>query len=252
MRREIVVACTLLMAACEASIGGGTQQESATDAAPSIDAPTQSEPDASTEEVCSNGRVVYLNFEGVTLTDALASDATQNRASWMTIASGTAPPFLQGRADRAQIIAAITQGVRDQLAQFPVTVVTTRPATGPYVMIVYGGTAQNVGSNYGFAVNELDCDDSEKSDVAWISDNYTTTQRHVNTTIGAIGFGLGLTATNSNTDCMCGWANGCIKDHSVPCQLSTNIARDQNATQLCAGAPATQNEFAAFQTAFCE
>lgn len=253
MRREIAVASLLLCAACEASIGGDSRSSAMVDASlPSIDSSTTTTTSIDGGPQCYNGRVVYLNFDGVTLTAAAASDATQNRASWMTIPTGTVPPFLQGRADRAQIIQAITNGVVQQLSQFPVTVVTTRPVTGPYVMIVYGGTAANVGSNYGFAVNELDCDDSEKSDVAWISDNYTTTQRHVNTTIGAIGFGLGLTATTSTTDCMCGWANGCVKNLAVACTLSTNIARDPAATQRCAGAAATQNEVATFSTAFCQ
>jgi hypothetical protein len=253
MRREIAVVCMLLCAACEATVGGTTNSVS--------DAPTQSgdpdattsmNPDATQTAQCTS-RVVYLNFEGVTLSDAAASDATQNRASWIAgQATGTVTPFLQGNGNRAQIITDITTGVRGGLSQFPVTVVTTRPATGPYVMVTYGGNAGDVGSNYGFSVNELDCDDSEKSDVAWISNNYTTTLRHVNTTLGAIGFGLGLTATTDVNDCMCGWANGCIKDHSTLCTLSPNIARDPNADQRCNGAAATQNEVQTFKTAFCE
>lgn len=246
MHREIAVVCALC-AACEASIQGGPHPS--TDALVSIDASLAQTVDANAS--CFNGRVVYLNFDGVTLSDAASSDATQNRASWMTVATGTVPPFLAGRGDRAQIIQAITSGVAAQLSAFPVTVVTTRPVAGPYVMIAYGGAAAQVGSNYGFAVNELDCDDSEKSDVAWISNNYTTTQRHVNTTVAAIGFGLGLTATTNATDCMCGWANGCNPNHSQPCQLSTNIARDPDAQQRCPGVPAAQDETAAFRAAFC-
>ena len=245
----------LLCGACEATVGGGTTNNLVTDAATSggDDADTTpASPDAPAAAQCTS-RVVYLNFEGVTLTDAAASDATQNRASWISgQTTGTVTPFLQGNGNRAQIITDITNGVRSGLSQFPITVVTTRPATGPYVMIAYGGNANDVGSNYGFAVNELDCDDSEKSDVAWISNNYTTTLRHVNTTIGAIGFGLGLTATSNVNDCMCGWANDCNKDHTALCTLSTNITRDPNATQRCAGAAATQNEAQAFRTAFCE
>ena len=250
MRREIAVVCMLLCAACEATIDNGRIGNVTTDAPASNDSSMQSQIDAA--PTCSSNRVVYLNFDGQTLTDAAASDATLNRASWLNKATGTATPFQQGNANRAQIIADITQGVRDALSQFPVTVVTARPAAGPYVMIVYGGNATDVGSNFGFAVNELDCNESEKSDVAWISNNYTTTLRHVNTTIGAIGFGLGLTATNDVNDCMCGWANGCQKDHTKPCVLNTNIARDPGATQLCQGAGATQNEVAAFTTAFCQ
>lgn len=254
MRREIAVVCLLLCAACEASIEGGRSGELTTDASTSSNDDASNPPptDGPASAQCTS-RVVYLNFDGVTLTDAGASDATQNRVSWMMgRASGTVTPFQQGNANRAQIITDITTGVRTGLSQFPVTVVTQRPATGPYVMIVYGGDAQSIGSNFGFAVNELDCDESEKSDVAWISNNYTTTLRHVNTTLGAIGFGLGLTGTSNVNDCMCGWANNCNKDHSQLCTLSANITRDPNASQLCNGAGATQNEVAAFNKAFCE
>jgi len=208
-------------------------------------------PPIDTPSACSNGRVVYLNFEGQTLTDAAQSDATQNRASWMmTIASGTAPRYKSGAADRDQQIQAIVTGVRSQLQSFPISVVTQRPAAGPYVMIVFGGTASQVGSNYGGAVNELDCTDAQKSDLAWISDGVTPTQRVVNYAVGAIGFGIGLSATTDPLDCMCGWSNGCTQDQTGPCKLSPMIARDPNATQRCAGVT-SQDEVAAFDAAFC-
>jgi hypothetical protein len=200
---------------------------------------------------CSNGRVVYLNFDGQTLTQNLAgSDATQNRASWMTITQGTAPKYKAAATNRLQLIQEVTDGVRGQLAGFPITVVTQRPTTGPYVMIVLGGVATQVGSRYGGAVNTLDCTDARKSDVAWISDNVSPSQRVVNFAIGAIGFGIGLTATTDPLDCMCGWDNACISDNTVACRLSPTIARDPAANQLCPGLT-TQDEVATFDAAFC-
>lgn len=201
--------------------------------------------------VCSNGRVVYLNFQGVTLTAAATSDATQNRASWMVnITQGTAPPYKAGVANRDQLMKDITDGVRGQLSSFPITVVTQRPATGPYVMIVIGGTAAAVGSRFGAAVNTLDCGDVQKSDLAWITDTIST-QRVVSSAIGAIGFGIGLTATTDPRDCMCAWDNNCTPDNTVLCRLTPGvIARDQTARQLC-GNLMTQDEVAAFDAAFC-
>lgn len=241
--------CCLATAACgvqlEERVGGA-----APGPLPGVDASIDAEPDATPQPRCSNGRVVYLNFDGVTLTRAATSDATQNLAGWMTIAQGTAPRYRSGASDRLQQIQAITDGVRQQLSSFPVTVVTQRPASGPYVMIVYGGVASQVGSSYGGAVMKLDCTDAQKSDLAWVSDNVGPTQRVVNYSIGAIGFGLGLTATNDPVDCMCGWANGCQQDQTGPCKLSTMINRDQNANQTCPGL-ITQNEEAAFDAAFC-
>jgi hypothetical protein len=240
------------LAFCSLAAGCGVQIEPRSGPNPNLetpDAPIGSQPDGA--PVCSNGRVVYLNFEGATLTAAAASDATQNRASWMQISQGTAPKYKAAAADRDQQIQAIVTGVRGQLASFPITVVTQRPATGPYVMIVYGGVANQVGSRFGGAVNTLDCGDVRKSDLAWISDNVSPNQRVVNFTVGAIGFGIGLTATSDPLDCMCGWDNACISDNSAPCKLSQTIARDPAANQLCAGLT-TQDEPAAFDAAFCK
>ena len=63
------------------------------DAAPMIDAA----PDA---KVCANGRVLFLNFNGVTITAAATSDARQNQANWIG-ANVTVPDY---RAGHAQLV----------------------------------------------------------------------------------------------------------------------------------------------------
>ena len=96
MGRALLVAAVLTMG-CGAELNQGTfdappvvrTDAGAGDGAPAADAA----PDAA---ACANGRVVYLNFDGQTLTQAATSDATLNRASWMTRATGTAAPFRQG------------------------------------------------------------------------------------------------------------------------------------------------------------
>jgi hypothetical protein len=193
-------------------------------------------------------RVVFLSFDGQTLTRG-PSDATLNQASWMTIDRGTAPPYLSGSNGRDAATRSIADGVRSVLSQFPITVVTTRPSSGGYVMVVFGGTADAVGSSFGGAVNALDCGDARPNDVAWIADSVTG-QRAINTAVGAIGFGLGLTATTDPHDCLCSWDNGCRLDNSSPCKLGSPIARDPGARQLCAGVT-SQDEVATFRTAFC-
>lgn len=229
----------------DASIGGGPDSDDPAD----VDAAVS--PDAA--PACPNGRRVYLNFDGVTLTDAATSDATQNRASWMTngVTTANVPPYRLGDADRAAQIQTIVDGLRAQLAAYPMEVVTTRPAAGPYMMIVFGGTAQQVGSRFGVGVQELDCGDLQKSDVAWIADAVSPPQRVMNTAMGAIGFGLGLTATTDPLGCMCGWDNACQSNNNVACTLSPMIARDPTADQLCPGLT-SQDEVAAFATEFCQ
>lgn len=236
---SIALVAALLCSACRAQISDGLAAGGADGGAGS---------DVITE--CKS-RSVYLSFEGEKLIRG-RSDATVNQAEWMTIDEGAAPPYLAGSTEREARIKEIVEGVSRQLAGFPITVVTTRPTSGKYVMIVYGGTAAAVGSRFGGAVNRLDCDDSRPNDVAWVSDLVTPTQRAVNSTIGAIGFGLGLTATSDPADCMCGWDNDCDDDDTRPCNLGSPIERDPLARQVCFGAARMQDEVAALRTAFCQ
>jgi hypothetical protein len=199
------------------------------------------------------------------LTAGTPSDATRQVASWMNDSPANIPAWNAGSQNRTADIATVTAGVRAQLSATtgfpgPITVTTTAPMAGPYIMIVFGGTAAQSHSNYSAAVNTLDCTDSAKSDVGWIHDipDPVNTTAVINTTLGAIGFGLGLTSTNDPTDCMCSWANGCTKDQTQICTLHDGITRDpgQNnggtATQICAGAAPTQDEHAVFAAAFCQ
>jgi len=243
-------ALAVLCCACQAQIADGTgTSASGVDANPDPTPGSDAAIDSMPVPLCAS-RSVYLNFEGQTLTQG-RSDATLNQAEWMQIPQGTAPPYLAGDANRQGKIKAIVDGVSSQLSRFPITVVTTRPATGRYVMIVYGGQPGQVGSAFGGAVNRLDCDDSRPNDVAWMGDNIGG-QRAINSSIGAIGFGLGMTATLDTRDCMCGWDNTCRPDASAPCTLGSPIARDGNANQRCNGAGAMQDEVAALRKAFCQ
>jgi hypothetical protein len=249
-RRCVVLAMALLCSACGAQISDGTSASAGPDADPGGGGP---EIDAGPGDAAAPGctsRSVYLSFEGETLVRG-RSDATTNRAEWMTIDQGTAPRYLAAHPGRAAIIEAIVDGVRRQLAQFPISVVTTRPTSGEYVMVVFGGRASHVGSDFGGAVNQLDCDDSRPNDVAWVSDLLAPTQLVINATIGAIGFGVGLTATSNVSDCMCGWANDCEYDLDKPCTLGSPIARDPRAQTQCIGVAPQQDEVAAIRGAFC-
>jgi len=90
----------------------------------------------------------------------------------------------------------------------------------------------------------------QRNDVAWFSDA-NTGQRGINNALGAIGFGLGLTATTDIHDCMCSWDNQCNQDQATQCALTPGIARDPNANQKCAGLT-TQDEVAVFRSGFCQ
>ncbi len=214
------------------------------DAAPMIDAA----PDA---KVCANGRVVFLNFNGVTITAAATSDARQNQASWIG-ANVTVPAYRAGQGTRATMITDITNLTRASLAMFPVTVVTTRPASGEYIMITFGGD----GTLFGFpnntpAITGFNCGATARNGIGWAADA-NTAQQAANVAVGAIGISLGLTGIveNKPTDCLCGWGGAvCPPDISQACTLATAVLRNTN---NCPADPATQNEVAAFDSGFCK
>lgn len=246
----VALALALCSGACDAQISDGLGVNLGTLDAASLDsADPAGAIDAPPPTALCASRQVFLNFDGVTLTKG-PSDARLNQASWMQIAQGTSPPYLSGVAGRDATIQTIVDGVRAQLSQFPITVVTTRPTSGEYVMIAFGGTASAVGSRFNPAVNTLDCGDVQHNDVAWIADAVSPPQRVINTAIGAIGFGLGLTATLDQRDCMCNWDNTCQPIDTAPCKLGSPIARDQNARQRC-DPLVQQNEVATLHDAFC-
>jgi hypothetical protein len=259
MWRILVIAS--LAAGCGAQLGGDDQQnQSGTDANGGSNGSNGSggsnmQVDASVDAppACANGRVVYLNFDGVTLTDA-TTDSTQNRAAWLTNTSAAVPPYHQGVADRAIEIQSIVDGVKSRLATTPIKVVTARPATGPYVMIVFGGqnTANGgtVGTQYSFATSDHDCGDLVKNDVGWVSDAPTVSYAQ-DLAIGAIGWGVGLNGTDDPAGCMCGWANGCSSAAGA-CTLSASIASTTSSGNTTCPNQNPQNEVAAFSTGFCQ
>jgi hypothetical protein len=223
--------------------GGGGGGSGQIDAARPIDA----------APACASGRVLYLNFDGVTMTHA-ATDSTQNHVAWITNASAAVPPYHSGVAGRDAEILSIVDGVKSRLAMTPISVVTQRPASGPYVMMVFGGqrTADGgtVGTQYTYATSDHDCGDTVKNDVAWVSDIPDVTYAP-DLVIGALGWGVGLNGTNDPADCMCGWANAC-NSAAGACTISASIASTTSSGNTTCPNQNPQNEVAALSTSFCQ
>lgn len=219
---------------------------------PLLDADPGAEPDAAPAlpdaPTCSERQVVLL-FDGVQLTRG-PSNAAARTASWVGEANGatvaTIPAYRAGDPNRAAVIAQITDRVRAKLAQFPITVATTAPATGDYVLVALGGTAQQSGSAYGIARNVLDCGNAAPNDVSWIADA-TAVDQVDDVVMGAIGYGLGLGGTNDPGNCMCSWRNECQRQGD--CSLATSITA---VNDVCAQTPNPQNQVAAFDAGFCQ
>jgi hypothetical protein len=254
-----ILALASLAAGCGASLGDGPDQHQNSDANGSSDGSGSNggRMDAGVDAppACANGRVVYLNFDGVTITQGSPSDATANRTNWLTNASAAVPPYHQGSGTRATDITSIIDGTKLRLQGTPIQVVTSRPATGKYVMIVFGGTRAadggTVGTQYTYATNEHDCGDLVKNDLGWVSD-VPAVSYVPDLVMGAIGWGVGLNGTNAPTDCMCAWANGCTEDPNAACTLSASIASTTSSGNTTCANQNPQNEVAAFSTGFCQ
>jgi hypothetical protein len=205
--------------------------------------PADAAPDA---KICSNGRVIFLNFEGVALILA-DHDATKNHIDWSN--NVTIPKFHANDAGRDTLINDITRLARANLMQFPVTIVTTRPAAGPYVMVTFGGPRSLFRTSYP-SVTNFNCGDVTASPVGWIADDVTA-QQGANLVVSVAAIGVGLTGIieNKPRDCLCGWGGmSCVPDLTQACELSTSVMRQQ----ACAGEPATQNEVQKMNKGFCE
>ena len=214
-----------LRAGCNARLGYAPADHDATATAdtPTHHAISDAAPDA--PPLCGNGRVIYLDFEGATLAKAnTASDATQDKAVWMGQANGTLAQFRPGAGDRATQISDTVTAFETGIAGHPdLRVVTTRPTTGPFFEIGFGGSANDVGVPYLYAVDRLDCGDTAtKSDVAWVFEAAESPQRAANFALGALLFGLGATGTTDPNDCMCGWLTNCQASNNA-CTYSTSI-----------------------------
>jgi hypothetical protein len=221
------------------------EAEGLVDAAPGV------EPDATPGAVCSNGRVVYLHFSGLTLNQANGggTDATQNRADWLGVNSANIPAYKAGDANRDAEIQQITAAMRLTLGAFPITVVTTRPVAGPYAMVVFGGQSQALGNNNNVgALSAYDCQNRTRNDVVWIGERFQP-QDSADYAVGGIGLGTGLAGTLEPGDCMCGWGNACAPPVGAACTLSSQILNDGG----CNGnTRKSQDEIGAFRKEFCE
>jgi hypothetical protein len=241
-----LVAWIALGAGCGLSL-----KEQAGEADGLVDAGMEPDPDATPGPVCSNGRVVYLHFSGLTLNlaDSGETDATLNRASWLGVDSANVPAYKVGDANREIEIQQITAAIRLTLGAFPITVVIERPVAGPYSMVVFGGRSQALGNNNNVgALSAYDCQNRVRNDVVWIGERFQP-QDSADFAVGGIGLGVGLAGTLEPGDCLCGWGNTCAPLVGAACTLSSQIVNDGG----CDGnTRKSQDEIAAFRKEFCE
>jgi hypothetical protein len=158
---------TALLGPLFAACGEGELRTSVlmtTDAVPVPDEVLRASGRSGRRPFASTPTVLYVNFDGVTITKTSGSDASKNQSF---IGGGTIPPFSGDANARAQIVALI----RQVYSAYNIQIATSRPTSGDYDMAVVGGTPAHLGLNYpaGVAgVAPMDCGNQMPRDIAFI------------------------------------------------------------------------------------
>jgi hypothetical protein len=141
---------------------------------------------------------LVLDFDGEAILPGV-DDATISQSSLVHDAV-TVPAFSGEPAD----VRAIVASVRATLASFDVEVVTTRPAAGPYDLIVFGGRSDRVVGVEGvqFAGPNA-CDAWPDSQLAFVFDVRKSREAFASTAVGLYAVMHGAATTARPGDCLC-------------------------------------------------
>jgi hypothetical protein len=178
--------------------------------------------------------VLYLNFEGgdtisQAAVDSSAADQSQlgSTAAWAAFDKTLDAP--SASVTRAQAIASITDRVRTYFNPFNIDVVTTRPSSGSYTMILVGGSHTNLSPSPASGViglSPLDCTNANKSNIVFDFSNDQSLMYggliEVAATAGhEAGHSFGLEHTDNPADLMYSVMNGM---HSVDVLFQLSFA----------------------------
>lgn len=184
-----------LVVACGDNGGGGDGGE--VDASPALDARA------------AGTTTLFLNFDGATLTKGFPDDPVNNISSLIRPPGHTVPPWRDGVAARDASIATITAGARAILAPYDVNVVTTRPAAGPYEMIMFGGHARDL-----FGAGPIDVFGSGQcaggSVVSYVTESVTDDEVAASLAVGVLANTRFIPITTRRGDCLCYLGNDCL------------------------------------------
>ncbi len=255
----------MMAAAC----GGGGDNPKHVDAAVKaidarlVDAPMADAPggpaDAGRTIPLAKSHTMFLQTEGVTVTPG-SDDATTNKSS-IPSAAATLQPWLVGDVDRATKIAQQAALIAGILAPYNISVVTTRPAAGPYDMIVItDDTAVKLGLNAGIgAITDTGCD-MNASDVGFVFPKLLGGAPFTNVldydaleAISMFGLQNGIPITTGPSDCMCLADQHCGMDLTQACTIGgahTPIDKANGGAGTCGVADATMDEASVFLAAF--
>lgn len=162
-------------------------------------------------------RTVYLNFEGVTLTSTDSTqldDATSNR-TWMinevitpgnTLSISAFNRFdlgdQSGATSRQQIIDYTIQEMRAYHTPYNFAFTTSRPSSGSYHMVVFGGTCNGVIGRDCAGIAPLDCTDRNPGNIVFAFPGGLRAIDLPTTATQELAHALGLSHTEDSSDFM--------------------------------------------------
>jgi hypothetical protein len=195
----------------------------------------------------SGSNVYFLNFEGQTLTPG-PDEPALNR-SQLVSNSVTVPAYLAGDPQRTSKIQTIVQEVEAILAPYDIDVVTSRPISGTYDMMVAGGTSQQLGLPSGLpGLAVVDCTGSLPRHISLLFD-LSTGHDAARQIVGSLGVCHRVSASTAATDCMC-IADAACTTLTAPCTLGgANTPVSSNASCEVSGVT-TMNVQQRFLAAF--
>ncbi len=192
-------------------------------------------------------RIVFINFDGVTLTSSQYTDnATTNTSAIVNSSTEVIPAFSRydvgaGSSSRDQVINYIVDEAYGYANAFDIEFVTTRPSSGSYHMLVVGGSSGAVlgESDSVLGISILDCGDVMASNIsfAFSGGGMLSLDELVVTIVHELAHALGLSHIDHTSGIMYPYVQGGIpsyrnENNAIPDGPGCGGATSQNSYQL--------------------
>jgi len=217
------------------------------------DAPGAACPNPATDAGGGGMYTLYINAEGVTLLKGNCDNARTNCTTLIVANQAVVPPFKQNDPNRQAFIDEIVQLVQSALLPYSVDVVTTRPASGDYNMIVLGGDCTLTGGTMpcqSFGVGVLPCSLANRDHISLDFDNTTvfpqgTPYLYANLILSDVGLFAAMSVSTTMGDCE-NRSGGLANDALCTFDRSATVS----SMGMCSGAGTTEDEQDLLKTAF--
>ncbi len=224
-----------LLAGCERDLVAALPDAPAPDVSPPPDAPSLYCPATPALPLAAGTTKIFLNTEGVTLAKSVTVDDATHDTTTLVQTDGTVvPAFLAGVSGREAYIAQIVAAAESVLAPYSIDIVTTRPTTQHYQMIVLGGDATTVsGCSTCTAFSHVSCLKlTDAVDLVFDRGPTPKPNQYANVILDDISIINGLAETTVANDCTCRFDASCGLSNTL-CNFSSNATT----TMMMGGTP---------------